>query len=224
MPRTPAISATLAILLALTSANGLAAGSGGSPSVGTYDTAEKLSPEEASRKRFRSGIKQRDRALKAERKAAAASSEKARAKHLKRARKAFEKAIVKQGEALQLDPQNHAAANELGFALRKTGEYRKAIGAYNYALDLAPDFHAATEYRGEAFLALGMLEQTRQSYMVLFRNDPTLAAMLMAKMDAWLTARDGALSENEQAFAAWVEERKRLAPMQDVSMRDGRDW
>ncbi len=217
---------TLAAVLLLFAGTGFAAGSGGSPSVGTYDqAAEQLSPEEASRKRFRAGVRQRDKALKHERRAATAKNDKARDKQLKRARKAFEKAIAKQGEALQLDPQNYAAANELGFALRKTGEYRKAIGAYNYALDLNPDFHEATEYRGEAFLALGMLEQAQRSYMVLFRDNAELAALLMEKMDAWLAARPEELTQTEQAFAAWVAERKRLATMtQDVSMRDGRDW
>ena len=51
---------------------------------------------------------------------------------------------------MKIYPQNYKAANELGYALRKSGDYRKAIGAYNYALEINPNFHQATEYRGEA--------------------------------------------------------------------------
>jgi len=174
---------------------------------------------------FKTGIKHRDRALKLEARAAAASSDKARAKLTAKARKSFNKAVTKQGEALKLDPQNYQAANELGYALRKTGDYRKAIGAYNYALDINPDFHQATEYRAEAHLALGMYEKTQRAYMKLFREEPGLAEQLMTSIDSWHQANSENLSADAQAFANWVEERKRLAEVtRDLSSNNSRTW
>lgn len=182
-------------------------------------------PIELAARAFKTGIKHRDRALKLEARAAAASSDKAQAKLIAKANRSFNKAVTKQGEALKLDPQNYQAANELGYALRKTGDYRKAIGAYNYALDINPEFHQATEYRAEAYLALGMYEKTQRAYMKLFREEPGLAEQLMSSIDTWHQANGDNLSEDAQAFADWVEERKRLAEVtRDLSSNNSRTW
>lgn len=221
-------SAFVVISACLLAPQSFAAGSGGGGGLSgsTSSTpARKLSPEQLSEKTMRAGIRERDRALKHEAKAASAKSDKAREKSLKKAKKYYEKAIAKQGEAIRHDPQNYKAANELGFALRKTGDYRKAIGAYNYALELNPNFHQATEYRGEAFLALGFYDQTKQSYMILFRNDQSLASELMAKFEIWVAGRNGDLSAEEAEFAAWVAERKSLAKVTaDLSLNNVRRW
>ncbi|XOV84122.1 MAG: tetratricopeptide repeat protein [bacterium] len=218
------VSAALcAFLLALASTVVYAAGS----SAGSVsDSAgEGLDPVQMSAKAFRTGIKHRDRALKLEARAAAATTDNARAKLLEKAKKSFNKAATKQGQALELDPQNYKAANELGFALRKTGDFRKAIGAYNYALDLNPKFHPATEYRAEAYLALGMYEKTRNAYMTLFREEPALADQLMTHIDSWRQANRDNRSEDAQAFVQWVEERKRLAAVtRDLSSNNTRTW
>ena len=205
----------------------LAAGSGGGGmGSGSYSSTDNnQSTEQLSDKAFRTGIKQRDRAIKMEAKAAAAKTDKARDKALVKAQKSYVKAITKQGEALQLNPQNYAAANELGYALRKTGQYRKAIGAYNYALDINPNFHRATEYRGEAFLALGMFDQTKKSYMTLFRSDRDLANQLMASIDTWLADLDDNPEPAQAEFVTWIEERKRLAVItEDLSTNNTRNW
>ena len=176
-------------------------------------------------KAFKTGIKHRDRALKLEARAAAATTDKARKKLTDKASKSFSKAVTKQGEALKLDPQNYQAANELGYALRKTGDFRKAIGAYNYALDINPEFHQATEYRAEAYLALGMYDKTQDAYMTLFREEPALANQLMSSIDVWHQNNGDNLSEDAQAFAQWAEERKRLAKITgDLSSNNTRSW
>ncbi len=218
---------TLSLTLGSTpSAFAAGSGGGGGGLSTTYDNNRRaLPPEELSKKAFRAGIKHRDRALKQEAKAASASSDKKRERALAKAQKEYKKAIKKQSEAMQLDPQNYKAANELGYAFRQTGEYEKAIGAYNYALNLNPNFHQATEYRAEAFLALGLLEHTQNAYMVLFRNDKELAQELMAKFDEWMTAKDGNMSPAEADFAAWVNERKNVARMSsELSMNNTRRW
>jgi len=200
-----------------------AAGSGGNDDF--EPNTRGLSTEQRSAKAFRAGIKHRDRALKHEARAAKATSEKARAKSLAKAQKEFKKAITKQGEAIKIDPQNYKAANELGFALRRTGDYRKAIGAYNFALEVNPNYHQATEYRGEAFLALGMLQQAQGAYMQLFRNDRALADQLMQRIEEWAAERGDEATEAEAEFIAWAKERRRLAEITaDLSMNNTRTW
>ena len=216
-----AIGALLSSTIAL---SGHAAGSGGG-SMGTTPSKGDSDPQQMSEKAFRAGVRNRDRALKHEAKAARAKNDKAREKSLAKAQKQYQKAISKQGEAIKLHAQNFKAANELGFALRKTGDYRKAIGAYNYALEINPDFHEATEYRAEAFLALGLLEQTQQSYMQLFRTDRALADQLMSVIDAWVADKSDSLAPDEEEFIYWVNERKRLAKITaDLTMNNERSW
>ena len=206
----------------------LAAGSGGGGgSFSTGPVQSTLTPEEQAERAFKQGIKHRDRALKQETKAASATTDKKRDKALARAEKSFQKAIKKQGEALSLNPKHYKAANELGYALRKTGDYRKAIGAYNYSLEINPDFHQATEYRAEAFLALGYYEEAQKSYMKLFRADRALADQLMASFVSWQEQTSGSdnLSEAQTEFLSWVDERKRLAQAtQDLSVNNTRSW
>jgi tetratricopeptide (TPR) repeat protein len=54
------------------------------------------------------------------------------------------------------------AWNELGFALRNQGRYAESLKAYDEALRLRPDFPEALAYLGEAYLALGRLEDARR--------------------------------------------------------------
>ncbi|MEJ2087839.1 MAG: tetratricopeptide repeat protein, partial [Gammaproteobacteria bacterium] len=112
----------------------------------------------------------------------------------------------------------YQAANELGYALRQTGDYRKALGAYNFALEIKPDFYPAVEYRGEAYLTLGMLEASREAYMTLFRNDLALARRLLQAMEAYAPRVD------DPAFADWVAERKQLAALLPTSAPEAGDW
>lgn len=205
---------SLILLICLFGANTLwAAGGGGSGGAGgglsNAPVAKPKSPEHIASSSYRSGIKYKERAWRYEDKAAAAKKEKKRDKLLAKAQRAYVKAKEKQSAVLQIQPRNHDAANELGYALRKSGEVQKAIGAYNYALELKPDFLPAIEYRAEAYLALGFLNETKSSYMRLFREDEALAAQLMAAIDKWLEAQ----TEQHEAitdFRRWASERQRL--------------
>lgn len=191
----------------------------GSSSISTPAPAQ--SPEEQAIRSLKQGIRQRDRALQYERKAAEAASDKRRDRAHKRALKAWQNAIAKQRDALRFDPRNYRAANELGYALRKTGAFENAIGSYNYALEINPDFHQAIEYRAEALLALGRFKAVRESYMVLFRNARPLADQLMVAMNQWLLDRqDVELSEAEAAFASWVASRQELAAVTQTLSHD----
>lgn len=197
----------------------------GSVSNDKFDPTTGLSADQRSSNAFLAGIKHRDLALKHEARAGKAGNAEARARALAKAQLQYKKAITRQGEALDLDPENYQAANELGFALRKSGDFHKAIGAYNFALQVNPDYHQAIEYRAEAFLALGMLQKTQSAYMQLFRNDRTLADQLMQHMEAWVSMRGDAVTEAEASFISWVQERKRLADITaDLSSNNTHPW
>ncbi len=203
-----------------------AAGSGGGGGgMSPTQSAPALTPEQQAAKALASGIRHRDRAWKQEARAAKATTDKKREKALAKAQKEYGKAVKKQSKALRLDPRNYKAANELGYALRKTGDFRKAIGAYNYALEINPNFNQAIEYRAEALLAIGEYGHVQKAYMSLFRNDRELADQLMSAIEEWIAAKEGDLAEPETGFVAWVEERKRLqTATQDLSSNNTRSW
>ena len=173
---------------------------------------------------YKSGLRHKKKAWKYEVKAAKYENQKKRDKYLAKAQKSYGKAVVQQSNALKAFPDHSEAANELGYALRKTGKYTKAIGAYNYALNINPDFYQAIEYRGEALLAIGRIDNAKQDYMLLFRADRELARQLMDAMDAWLASQEQQ-SDSVMEFGAWVVERKALAEMtQDLSANNARGW
>ncbi|MCB1685483.1 MAG: tetratricopeptide repeat protein [Pseudomonadales bacterium] len=128
---------------------------------------------------YRDGVRQKERAWKQEEKAAKEKKDRARDKALAQAQKSYKKAVDYQIKALQILPTHNEAANELGYALRETGDYKRAIGAYNLALELKPDFWQALEYRGEALLAMGFFGETKEAHMTLFREEQDLAVELM---------------------------------------------
>ncbi|MCP5181901.1 MAG: hypothetical protein H6994_18555 [Pseudomonadales bacterium] len=181
------------------------------------------SPEAIANAQYRAGVKAKEKAWKLEEKAAKASSDARREKTLAKAREQYEKAREALGGALQVNNQHYEAASELGYVLRKLGDYKKSIGAYNFALQLKPDYYPAIEYRGEAFLAMGYVEEAKQAYMTLFRNERALAAELMTAMEIWLAQQpeDSARAE----FDAWLSERRELARAgADLSMNNTRSW
>jgi len=204
----------------------LAAGSsGGGGFSGSTSMPERSakSPEDIANGHYKAGLRFKAKAWKAEEKAAKATRETKREKLLADARKFYEKAIASQATAIKVNEQHHEAANELGYALRKTGDYRKAIGAYNYALQLRPNFYPAIEYRGEALLMMGFVKESQDAYMTLFRANRELADQLMAIMEKWHAEQpDG---DAKKVFADWLAERKQLAVIgRDLSSNNTRGW
>ncbi len=63
--------------------------------------------------------------------------------------------------AVDLRPTYAEAWNELGFALRQTGQYGEALTAYDQALRLRPNYPEALEYLGEVYVKLGRLDDAR---------------------------------------------------------------
>ncbi len=210
-------------ILETAQAAGSSGGGGGFSGSAPAPERRAKTPEDIANGHYKAGLKFKAKAWKAEEKAAKATKDTKREKLLAQARKFYEKAMASQATAIKVNEQHYEAANELGYALRKTGDYRKAIGAYNYALQLRPSFYPAIEYRGEAFLMMGFIKESQEAYMTLFRNDRELADQLMATMEKWHAAQpDGG---PKKAFADWLAERKQLASIgHDLSSNNTRVW
>ena len=199
-----------------------AAGSSGSVNVPTPSRAA-ASPEARAEAAYEKGLTHKKLAWKAETKAAAATSEKKKARFTKRAQKEYVKAQEQYLKVLKALPEHYKAANEMGYALRKTGDYRRAIGAYNLALKTNPDFLEAIEYRGEALVQLGFYDETRADYMRLFREKRELADQLMVAIDKWAaTQTDPGVREKD--FLQWRESRRNVGVLGDQAGTTGGSW
>ena len=198
-------------------------GSSGMPS------APKKSPEQQAVDHYNAGLKLRDKALAFQKEAAQAGGAEDRAKMEKKAQQAFEKAIVQFRAATEKYPKYYQAYNDLGFALRKTGDYTGALEAYDQALSLSPAFAPAIEYRGEAYLGLDRLEDAKQAYMSLFPTDRGEADELFKAMKGWVEKRrvePGTVTpEAVQEFSRWMGQREELAGQTpSVSELQQRKW
>src|SRR5262249_25109433 len=160
-------------------------------------------------------LKHRDKAMDYLKEADKAGSEKEKNKLVEKANKEFEKAIEQFREATKMNPQFYQASSDLGFALRKTGEYALALESYNRALSLAANYTPATEYRAEAYLGLDKIDEAKEAYMQLFTGDRARADELMGAMKGWVEKRKaepGKLApEAIQDFSGWVSQREEIA-------------
>ena len=207
-----AIAGLLVALSLSMSAPASAAGSGGSMGGGGGgDVGAAPSPRDLARTAHNEGLKFKRRALRMEEEAAAAANDADKQAALVQARDNWTQAIVAYRQAGQLDPKQTKALNELGYALRKTGEYAQALAAYNAALAMKPDFGEAIEYRAEAYLGLGQLDKVKADYMRLVELDDDLAELLLVALQAWSSAHSADTTEAATAFRAWISERAALA-------------
>ena len=100
----------------------------------------------------------------------------------------------------------------MGYAYRKTGDATQGLAMYDKALQMSPRFPDAMEYRGEAYLALGRIDDVKQAYLALIATDRTQADVLMKAMAAWVAKPPAGIEpEALSAFAAWITERAKLA-------------
>jgi tetratricopeptide (TPR) repeat protein len=196
-----------------------AAGSGVGGSVGGVEAPQRT-PEQMAASSYRAALKNKERALSYEAKAAGIADPKKRTRELERARKQWQSAVANHQKAIQQDAGLYQALNELGFAYRRLGDYENALRAYDRALALKPGFAPAIEYRAEALLAMDRFEETRAAYLELYRVDQDHAALLMQAFDAWLATLSADAPVGAQEFARWVRERKQLAEVTQV--RPGR--
>jgi len=197
-------------------------------SMPTMSSPEKT-PQQRAADLYNAGLKSRDRAMKSLKEAKESPDAEERAKLEGKAKKEFEKAISKFQEATKLNPRFHQAYSDLGFSLRKSGDYNAALQAYGQALALAPGYTPAIEYRAEAYLALNKLEDAKQAYVQLFPSDRSHADELMQAMKAWLETRRSEPGDvapgTLQDFDLWVAQRDEIAKQTpSVSQLQKRPW
>jgi len=200
--------------------------SGGSSSM---PSAPRKTPEEQAVDDYNAGLKLRDKALALQKEAAQATSEKDRTKLEEKARKQFEKAISQFRAATVKNPRFHEAYSDMGFALRKTGDYAAALETYDHAISLSPTYTPAIEYRAEAYLGLDRVEDAKKAYMALFPSDRGRADELLEAMKGWIEKRrvePGTLTPDAvQEFSRWVAQREELASQTpSVSELQQRKW
>ena len=201
---------------------------GGGGSAG-MPAAPAKTPEEIAIEHYNAGLKLRDKGVAFLKDAAQATSDKDRAKLEKKAQSEFGKAASQFKIATEKNAYFHEAWSDLGFALRKTGDYAGALQAYDKALTLSPSYTPAVEYRAEAYLGLDRLDDAKQAYVSLFGFDRGRADELLRAMKGWVDKRrtsPGLLTPDAvQEFSAWVTEREQLAGQTpSVSELQQRQW
>jgi lipopolysaccharide biosynthesis regulator YciM len=165
---------------------------------------------------FNDGVSARDRAWKLEKELASAKDAAAKTKLEAKILKAYQAAVRSQKNAVRYNPSLFQAYGELGYALRKTGDYAAALEAYDKALSIQPGYAEAIEYRAEAYLGLNRIDEARQAYMTLHNGgDATRAKMLADAMTKWLDQRRadpaGVAAEAIEEFAKWLTQRTEIS-------------
>ena len=70
----------------------------------------------------------------------------------------YEAALAAFGTAVEADPGNAEAYNELGYVHRRLQDFDQAFAYYRRALEIDPELTGAHQYIGEAYLEVGNLE------------------------------------------------------------------
>jgi len=132
----------------------------------------------------------------------------------KRARGLFE-------ETTRAAPQMPEAWNGLGYTSRKSGDYPAALAAYDKAIALRPGYPEATEYRAEAYLGLGRVDDAKQAYLDLFASNRVIAGQLLTAMQKWIEgAKSGSDAAKATELEKWVQERSQIAAQTAALTRD----
>jgi tetratricopeptide (TPR) repeat protein len=190
-------------------ANGVAIPSGPS------NAAPAMTPESMAVDAYNSGIRHRDRAIKADSEALKQKKPEDRLKREKTAREEYGKALKDFQKAAELNPGLPQAFNGMGYSYRKLGDFEKALASYDQALKLNPRFLDAIEYRAEAYLGLHRIEDAKAAYLTLFGMDRKQAETLMAAMREYVAKKKtdpaGVDAAALSAFEAWIAERAAVA-------------
>lgn len=207
------LSAALGLLLLSAPLPGTAAGGGGGGGGMRAGSANKAGAQRAL-KHFERAEKQRVEGIEETRLSLEESDPEKREDHMETAERKFKRALREYKKATRSKDDFHHAYNGMGFCQRMLGDYQAALEAYDKALTIEPGFPPAVEYRGEAYLRLGRLDDAKSAYMELFASQRELADLLMRKMQAWLGIQqkgDSEASETLSGFGQWIEDRSEIA-------------
>ena len=84
-----------------------------------------------------------------------------------KAKKMYEKAIVKLLEANSQNPSDPDILNLLGFSHRKIGDYDNAEIYYSMGLEINPKHVGINEYMGELFVATNRMDEAKKRLAAL---------------------------------------------------------
>jgi tetratricopeptide (TPR) repeat protein len=175
-----------------------------------------MSPQDNAMRSFHDGLRYRDRAWKAEKELATTQDAAQRQKLSDAVRKSYEADVRSQRTAINDNPNMFQAHTEVGYALRKTGNYDDALKAYDKALELMPNYGEAIEYRAEAYLGLNRVDDAKNSYLTLYNGGAKeLAKQLGDAMQKWVADRKsnpGSVAATSiDDFAKWIGQRSEIA-------------
>ena len=165
---------------------------------------------------YNDGLKYRDRAWKYEQQLETTQDPAQKAKLEEQIKKTYTTAVRCQRTAVRNDPNMYQAYSELGYALRKSGDYAAALEAYDKALSIQPNYAEAIEYRAEAYLGLDRVDDAKNAYLMLFNGgDSKNAGLLGTAMTKWVTQRKanpGSVSSQAiDGFNTWLSQRKEIS-------------
>jgi tetratricopeptide (TPR) repeat protein len=175
----------------------------------------RVTPEQQAAMHYNNGLKQQEKADKLNQQMESATDPKDRAKLQENAQKTYDKARGDFENAIKKDPKMFQAYGALGYVKRRLGDFEESLAAYAHALDLKPGYTPAIEYRGEAYLGLGRVEDAKAAYMELFSTDRKRADELSAAMTKWVEAKHqdptGVDAKTLEEFSGWLNQRLEIA-------------
>jgi len=175
-----------------------------------------MNPQDNAIRSFNDGLRYRDRAWKAEKELATTQDPARRQKLSEIIQKSYAADVRSQRAAISDNPKMFQAHTELAYALRKTGNYDEALKSYDTALQIMPNYGEAIEYRAEAYLGLNRLDDTKNSYLMLYNGGAKdLSKQLGEAMQKWVADRKAdpgtVAATTIDDFAKWVSQRSEIA-------------
>jgi len=173
-----------------------------------------LSFEQQGHQHYSRGLYYRDKALGLEKRLAMATTDKARHKLSKKIIKNYRMATGEFEDALRSMPTLHQAATGLAHVLRKTGNYPESLKACRLALSIEPADGEAIACLAETHMAMGQLEDAKDTYLQLTEIDGARSSELLTAMQIWL--RQQMLGPSEvppsilEYFAEWLAEQSEI--------------
>lgn len=79
----------------------------------------------------------------------------------------YDQAIVLLRQVIAARPNDADALNLMGFSLRKSGDFDRALGFYQKALRIEPGHLGANEYLGELYVETGEAEGAQRQLIAL---------------------------------------------------------
>lgn len=216
------------VVLIAVSLTGVAFASGGASKPKQETPATEtltLTPEQEAIDAYNMGIGLRNKAWKLEKRLAASTDPKEQGKLGNKISKSYRNAAASFERAVRKNPMLHEAHSDLGYCLRKQGDFEAALAAYDRALEIQPNYAEAIEYRAEAYLGLNRIGEVKQAYMTLFKGQSDQAPALLEAMQRWVAENDENPADGAEAFSAWVAERAEIAGQtKSVSQLRDADW